>query len=46
VIATACPAATREHFDAGADHVTVLPPLDGDFSNGVDRLEQLAPALL
>jgi alkanesulfonate monooxygenase SsuD/methylene tetrahydromethanopterin reductase-like flavin-dependent oxidoreductase (luciferase family) len=38
--------AAREHFDAGADHVTVLPPLDGDFSNGVDRLEQLAPALL
>ena len=38
--------ATREQLEAGADHVTLLPPLDSDFSAGVDRLEQLAPALL
>ena len=38
--------AAREHLDAGADHVTVLPPLDGDFRAGVDELERLAPALL
>jgi probable F420-dependent oxidoreductase len=39
-------AAAREHLDAGADHVTMLPPLDGDFSAGVDQLERLAPALV
>ena len=37
--------AAREHLEAGADHVTMLPPLDSDFSNGVDQLERLAPAL-
>jgi probable F420-dependent oxidoreductase len=37
--------AVREHLEAGADHVTMLPPLDSDFSNGVDQLERLAPAL-
>jgi probable F420-dependent oxidoreductase len=35
----------REHLLAGADHVTILPPLDGDFSLGIDQLELLAPAL-
>ena len=39
--ATAAPG----HLDAGADHVTMLPPLDSDFSNAVDQLERLAPAL-
>jgi probable F420-dependent oxidoreductase len=36
----------REHLAAGADHVTLLPPLDGDFEAGVDTLEKLAPAVL
>lgn len=35
----------RAHLAAGADHVTVLPPLGSDFGAGVDRLEQLAWAL-
>jgi probable F420-dependent oxidoreductase len=35
----------REHLLAGADHVTILPPLDGDFRNGIDQLEQIAPTL-
>ncbi len=35
----------REHLRAGADHVTILPPLNGDFRDGVDQLEQLAPTL-
>jgi hypothetical protein len=35
----------REHAAAGADHVTLMPPL-GDFSAGIDELEQLAPALV
>jgi probable F420-dependent oxidoreductase len=35
----------REHLLAGADHVTILPPLDGDFGDSVDQLEQIAPAL-
>jgi probable F420-dependent oxidoreductase len=35
----------REHLLAGADHVVILPPLGGDFGNGIDRLEQIAPAL-
>jgi probable F420-dependent oxidoreductase len=35
----------REHLRAGADHVTILPPLDGDFRNGIDQLEQIAPTL-
>jgi probable F420-dependent oxidoreductase len=36
----------REHLAAGADHVTLLPPIGTDFSVGVDQLERLAPALL
>jgi probable F420-dependent oxidoreductase len=34
------------HLAAGADHVTLLPPLDGDFETGVEALEKLAPAVL
>jgi probable F420-dependent oxidoreductase len=34
------------HLAAGADHVTLLPPLDGDFETGVEMLEKLAPAVL
>jgi probable F420-dependent oxidoreductase len=39
-------ATVREHVAAGADHVTVGMPIGTDFTTGVDRLEQLAPALL
>jgi probable F420-dependent oxidoreductase len=35
----------REHLLAGADHVTILPPLNGDFRDGIDQLETIAPAL-
>jgi hypothetical protein len=35
----------REHLRAGADHVTILPPLNGDFRDGIDQLEQIASAL-
>ncbi len=35
----------HEHLCAGADHVTLLPPLDGDFRDSVDQLEMIAPAL-
>ena len=38
-------AKVREHLAAGADHVTLLLPIGGDFATGVDQLEQLAPAL-
>jgi probable F420-dependent oxidoreductase len=34
-----------EHLLAGADHVTILPPLGGDFGIGIDQLEKVAPAL-
>jgi probable F420-dependent oxidoreductase len=37
---------TRAHLAAGADHVTILPRLGGDFSVGIDQLERLAPAVL
>ena len=36
-------AKVREHLAAGADHVMVMPT--ADFADGVDQLEQLAPAL-
>lgn len=36
----------RAHQAAGADHVVATLRLGGDFAEGVDRLEQLAPALL
>jgi hypothetical protein len=35
----------HEHLKAGADHVTILPPLGSDFSTGVDELDRLAHAL-
>jgi hypothetical protein len=35
----------HEHLFAGADHVTILPPLGGDFGIGIDQLEKIAPAL-
>jgi probable F420-dependent oxidoreductase len=42
---TAVAVKVREHLLAGADHVTLLLPIGGEFSAGVDQLEQLAPAL-
>jgi hypothetical protein len=36
----------REHLCAGADHVTLLLPIGGEFATGIDQLEQLAPALV
>jgi probable F420-dependent oxidoreductase len=39
-------AKVREHLAAGADHVTLLPPIGTDFSAGVDRLEHITPALV
>jgi probable F420-dependent oxidoreductase len=38
-------AKVREHLRAGADHVTLLLPMGGEFSAGIDQLEKLAPAL-
>lgn len=38
-------ATVSSHLAAGADHVTLLPPVGGDFGSGIDRLEALAPAL-
>ncbi|HEY2057282.1 MAG TPA: TIGR03620 family F420-dependent LLM class oxidoreductase [Amycolatopsis sp.] len=38
-------AKVREHLAAGADHVTILLAPGTEFATGVDRLEQLAPAL-
>jgi probable F420-dependent oxidoreductase len=38
-------AKVREHLRAGADHVTLLLPMGGEFSAGIDELERLAPAL-
>jgi probable F420-dependent oxidoreductase len=38
-------AKVREHLSAGADHVTLLLPMGGEFADGIDQLEQLAPAL-
>jgi probable F420-dependent oxidoreductase len=35
----------HEHLAAGADHVTLLLPIGGEFACGIDQLEQLAPAL-
>jgi probable F420-dependent oxidoreductase len=49
LVASGNPAAiaakVREHLVAGADHVTLLLPIGGDFVTGVSQLEQLAPAL-
>jgi probable F420-dependent oxidoreductase len=38
-------AKVREHLAAGADHVMVMSTGTDDFTDGVDQLEQLAPAL-
>jgi probable F420-dependent oxidoreductase len=35
----------REHIAAGADHVTLLLPIGGEFTAGVTQLERVAPAL-
>ncbi len=37
--------AVRAHLAAGADHVTLLPPVGGEFSSAIEQLEQLGPAL-
>jgi probable F420-dependent oxidoreductase len=42
---TAIAVKVREHLLAGADHVTLLLPIGGEFTAGIDELEQLAPAL-
>lgn len=42
--AAAIIAKIREHIDAGADHVTLLPPIGGDFATDVEKLEQVAAA--
>jgi probable F420-dependent oxidoreductase len=42
---TAVAVKVREHLIAGADHVTLLLPIGGEFTAGIDQLEQLAPAL-
>jgi probable F420-dependent oxidoreductase len=39
-------AKVREHLAAGADHVLAGMPIGTDFTAGLERLEQLAPALL
>jgi probable F420-dependent oxidoreductase len=44
--APAITARVREHIAAGADHVIAGLPIGTDFAEGVDHLEQLAPALL
>jgi probable F420-dependent oxidoreductase len=36
----------NEHLAAGADHVTLLLAIGGEFGAGVDQLERLAPALV
>ena len=36
----------KEHLAAGADHVTLLLGIGGEFAAGVDQLERLAPALV
>nr|WP_231972025.1 MULTISPECIES: LLM class flavin-dependent oxidoreductase [unclassified Mycobacterium] len=35
----------RDHLAAGADHVTLLPTMGGEFAAGIDRLAELGPAL-
>ncbi|WP_369830738.1 LLM class flavin-dependent oxidoreductase [Mycobacterium sp. 1245805.9] len=35
----------REHLAAGADHVTLLPPVGGEFDVLIEQLERLGPAL-
>ena len=38
-------AKAREHLAAGADHVTLMPMIEGEFPDVVTQLEHLAPAL-
>ncbi|OBB94129.1 hypothetical protein A5781_17110 [Mycobacterium sp. 852002-30065_SCH5024008] len=38
-------ASAYEHLTAGADHVTLLPPIGGEFATSIEQLEQLGPAL-
>jgi probable F420-dependent oxidoreductase len=42
---SAIAATVREHRAAGADHVIASLPMGTDFDAGLDRLEELAPAL-
>ncbi len=39
-------AKAREHLAAGADHVMIMLPLGGGFATGMDRLVEIAPALV
>ncbi|MFD0683471.1 LLM class flavin-dependent oxidoreductase [Actinomadura fibrosa] len=41
----AAAAAIRAHVAAGADHVILMAPINTDFTEGVNQLETLAPAL-
>jgi probable F420-dependent oxidoreductase len=43
--AAAVAAKVHEHLTAGADHVTLLLPMGGEFDASIDQLERLAPAL-
>jgi len=43
--AVAIAAKVQEHLHAGADHVTLLLPIGGEFATGINQLEQIAPAL-
>ncbi len=38
-------AGVREHLTAGADHVTLLPPIGSEFDSGIAQLEELGVAL-
>jgi probable F420-dependent oxidoreductase len=38
-------AKVHQHLRAGADHVTLLLPIGGEFATGIGQLERLAPAL-
>ena len=42
---TAIAAKVGEHLTAGADHVTLLPPIGTEFASGIAQLERLASAL-
>lgn len=38
-------AKVREHLAAGADHVTLMMPIGGDFGTGIEQFVRLAPAV-
>lgn len=42
---TGIAAAVRDHLAAGADHVTLLPPIGGEFDSGIAQLEDLGAVL-